>query len=52
MDPNKPEQNGKQHHFLFHIFRMDKAENPLPPNQAETMLQRLKKLLQNKKGEN
>ena len=52
MNPNETEVNEKQHHFLFHIFRMDKAENSLSDKQAETMLQRLKKLLQNKKGEN
>lgn len=52
MNPNKPEENEKKYHFLFHIFRMDKAENTLPAKQAETMLQRLRKLLQNNGGEN
>ena len=32
----------KRHHFLFHIFRMDKAENPMPQNQATALLHYLK----------
>ena len=31
-----------QRHFLFHIFRMDKAENPMPQKQAENLLRYLK----------
>lgn len=43
MVPNEPEMHKpKRHHFLFHIFRMDKAENPMPRNQAETLLHYLK----------
>ena len=26
-------------HFLYHIFRMDKDENPMPKKHAEHMLQ-------------
>ena len=32
----------KEHHFLFHIFRMDKAENPMPKNKAAELFQLLK----------
>ncbi len=43
MAQNQPEiHETGQHHFLFHIFRMDKAENPMPQNRAELLLQYLK----------
>ena len=29
-------------HFLFHIFRMDKAETPMPKNKAAELFQLLK----------
>ena len=32
----------RQHHFLFHIFRMDKAEHPMPEHRAVRLLSRLK----------
>lgn len=35
-------REAKRHHFLFHIFKMDKAENPMPQSQAETLLHYLK----------
>ena len=42
----QPEKNEtKRHHFLFHIFQMDQAENPMPQNQAEALLHYLKRLL-------
>ena len=31
-----PEQPHR--HFLFHIFRLDKAENPMPENKAASLL--------------
>lgn len=43
MAQNQPEMHEtKRHHFLFHIFRMDKVKNPMPQNQAETLLHYLK----------
>ena len=33
-----------EHHFLFHIFRMDRDENPMPRLKAESLLQYLKEL--------
>ena len=33
-----------EHHFLFHIFRLDREENPMPRNRAESLLQSLKQL--------
>ena len=38
----------KEHHFLFHIFRMDKEENPMPQNRAEPLLRYLKKVFADK----
>ena len=35
----------RQHHYLFHIFRMDKDENPMPQNKVESLLQYLKNVL-------
>ena len=32
MTEQKPEP---RRHFLYHIFRMDKAEHPMPPRRAE-----------------
>ena len=45
---NPPEQ--RPHHFLFHIFAMDKAENTMPPVLAEELLNRLKTALQKKEN--
>lgn len=43
MAQNQPEmREAKRHYFLFHIFKMDKAENPMPQSQAETLLHYLK----------
>ena len=43
MAQNKSEMHEtKRHHFLFHIFRMDKAENPMPQNRVEILLHYLK----------
>ena len=43
MAQNQPEmRETKRHHFLFHIFKRDKAENPMPQNRAETLLHYLK----------
>ena len=33
-----------EHHFLFHIFRLDREENPMPRLKAESLLQCLKQL--------
>ena len=35
----------KQHHFLFHIFRLDKAQNPMPSDRIKSLLRYLKKVL-------
>ena len=47
-------REAKRHHFLFHIFKMDKAENPMPQSQAETLLHYLKSVFtanaKNEKG--
>ena len=53
MTQNEPElHETKRHHFLFHIFRMDKAENPMPQNQAERLLHYLKSVfMDNTKNE-
>ena len=37
---SKKKNNG--HHFLFHVFRMDKEENPMPTPQAENLLHQLR----------
>ena len=43
MAQNQPEMHEtKRHHFLFHIFKKDKAEHPMPQNQAATLLHYLK----------
>ncbi len=34
-----------EHHFLFHIFRLDREENPMPRSRAESLLQYLKHFL-------
>ena len=36
-----------EHHFLFHIFRLDRAENPMPRSRAESLLQYLKQFFTN-----
>ena len=33
-----------EHHFLFHIFRLDREENPMPRHKAESLLQYLMQL--------
>lgn len=46
MDQNKTNaQEQKKHHFLFHIFRLDKAENPMPHTRAEALLRHLKNVV-------
>ena len=40
----------RQHHYLFHIFRMDKAENPMPESRAETLLKCLRTVFENKRN--
>lgn len=57
MAQNKPAMSeDKRHHFLFHIFRMDKEENPMPSNRADLVLQLLKSIFadntKNNKGRN
>ena len=47
-EANLPEQ--RPHHFLFHIFTMDKAENPMPLVRVEELLKRLKTALQKKEN--
>ena len=42
MDQNQSGIHEAKRHFLFHIFRLDKAENPMPQNQAEILLHYLK----------
>lgn len=39
---NGQPQKQRQHHFLFYIFNMDKAENPMPQSGADTLLHYLK----------
>lgn len=41
-EPNLPDQ--RQHHFLFHIFRMDKEENPMPTARAEILMKLLRSI--------
>ena len=40
--PESTKNNNSGHHFLFHIFRMDKEENPMPQLKAETLLNQIK----------
>ena len=46
MDPAKTEltQEQTKHHFLFYLFKADKASNPMPQSNAAALLLRLKKL--------
>ena len=39
-EPAAREEKGR--HFLFHIFRIDKEENPMPLPQANALLQFLR----------
>ena len=32
------------HHFLYYIFKADKAANPMPEKRAETLLDMLKRV--------
>ena len=36
-----------EHHFLFHIFRLDREENPMPRSKAEGLLRYLKQFFTN-----
>jgi hypothetical protein len=36
------------HHFLYYIFKADKAANPMPADRAETLLNKLKRIFKNK----
>jgi len=36
----------KKHHFLYYIFKADKAENPMPKVRAEAIARKLKRLFQ------
>lgn len=47
-ETNLPEE--RPHHFLFHIFTMDKAINPMPLIRVEELLNRLKTALQKKEN--
>ena len=38
-------------HFLYHIFRMDKAENPMPEGKKQNLLRWLHSIIQKEKGE-
>ena len=40
-----------EHHFLFHIFRLDREENPMPRNKAEGLLRYLKQIFTTKPKE-
>lgn len=45
-DTLPPERDGaKGFGFLYHIFKMDKDENPMPQNKVESLLQYLKNVL-------
>lgn len=47
MAQNDPkEQKSTRNHFLFHIFRMDKDDNPMPRIRAESLMDFLKKVFQ------
>ena len=37
----QPVDQTPQHHFLFHIFRLDKAEHPMPPQRSAPLLSKL-----------
>ncbi len=39
---NSPKKKNNGHHFLFHVFRMDKEENPMPTPQTENLLHQLR----------
>lgn len=38
-------------HFLYHIFSVDKQENPMPIIKKRRLLSRLREILWNNKGE-
>ena len=51
MAQNQPTMHeNKQHHFLFHIFKMDKAENPMPQKTMEALLHYLKSVFMDNKA--
>ncbi|MBQ1280906.1 MAG: hypothetical protein IIY16_01505 [Oscillospiraceae bacterium] len=37
----QPGKKMPQHHFLFHIFRLDKAEHPMSPQRSTPLLHKL-----------
>ena len=45
-EEDMPMKQENRHHFLYHIFRMDKAENPMPGNRALPLRQLLKQVFQ------
>lgn len=44
----KPRE-GERHHFLYHIFRLDKAENPMPRQRREPLAHQVQKWFRDKK---
>ena len=38
-------------HFLYHIFRMDKQENPIPEGKRQRLLRWIRDILKREKGE-
>lgn len=36
-----------EHHFLFHIFRLDREENPMPRARVASLLQYLNRFFTN-----
>lgn len=38
---------GKQHHFLFYIFRVDKMARPMPEKRVAGFLRQLKEIWRN-----
>ncbi len=39
--PKHQQPECRKHHFLYHIFRIDKAENPMPRRWAENLLEQI-----------
>ena len=54
MDPAKTELTKVQnkHHFLFYLFKADKAANPMPQTRAESLLNCLKNIFSSSQNEN
>lgn len=38
-------------HFLYHIFRMDKMEKPMPEGKKQSLFRWLQSIIQKEKGE-